>query len=96
MKEQIAGDEIWPDSSEARIAVGYLRLGLENNIKNDQTRLDELDDLVSTTANAFLGHDGRLRALPQPQVRSDSAEGLLPDAGGLLPGQAARISAGVR
>jgi hypothetical protein len=55
VKEQIAGDEIWPDSGEARIAVGYLRLGLENNLKNDQTRLDELDDLVSTTANAFLG-----------------------------------------
>ncbi len=30
------------------------------------------------------GHDGRLRALPQPQVRSDSAEGLLPHPGGLL------------
>jgi mono/diheme cytochrome c family protein len=73
LKEQIAGDEIWPDSGEARIAVGYLRLGLENNLKNDQTRLDELDDLVSTTANAFLGvtvgcarcHNHKFDPIPQ-------------------------------
>jgi uncharacterized protein DUF1553/uncharacterized protein DUF1549 len=73
VKEQVAGDEIWPDSNEARIAVGYLRLGLENNLKNDQTRLDELDDLVSTTANAFLGltvgcarcHNHKFDPIPQ-------------------------------
>ena len=55
IQEQIAGDEIAPTSAEAQIATGYLRLGLENNIKNEQTRLDEVDDLVSTTSNAFLG-----------------------------------------
>ncbi len=55
VREQLAGDEIWPDSAEARIATGYLRLGPENNLKNEQTRMDELDDLVSTTSNAFLG-----------------------------------------
>ena len=55
LREQLAGDEIWPESAEARVATGYLRLGPENNLKNEQTRLDELDDLVSTTSNAFLG-----------------------------------------
>jgi hypothetical protein len=55
VKEQIAGDEIYPDSQEARIATGYLRLGLENNIKNEMTKLDELDDVVATTTGAFLG-----------------------------------------
>ena len=73
MKEQIAGDEIWPDSADARIATGYLRLGLENNLKNEQTRLDELDDLVSTTSNAFLGvtvgcarcHNHKFDPIPQ-------------------------------
>jgi hypothetical protein len=73
VREQIAGDEIWPDSAEARIATGYLRLGLENNLKNEQTRLDELDDLVSTTANAFLGmtvgcarcHNHKFDPIPQ-------------------------------
>lgn len=73
VREQIAGDEIWPDSADARIATGYLRLGLENNLKNEQTRLDELDDLVSTTSNAFLGmtvgcarcHNHKFDPIPQ-------------------------------
>jgi mono/diheme cytochrome c family protein len=73
VREQIAGDELWPESADARIATGYLRLGLENNLKNEQTRLDELDDLVSTTANAFLGvtvgcarcHDHKFDPIPQ-------------------------------
>ena len=55
VQEQIAGDEIDPKSFEGRIATGYLRLGLENNLKNEQTRMDELDDLVATTSNTFLG-----------------------------------------
>ena len=73
VREQIAGDEIAPDSADARIATGYLRLGLENNIKTGQTRLDELDDLVSTTSNAFLGltvgcarcHNHKFDPIPQ-------------------------------
>ena len=73
VREQIAGDEIWPDSADARIATGYLRLGLENNMKNEQTRLDELDDLVTTTSNAFLGvtvgcarcHNHKFDPIPQ-------------------------------
>jgi cytochrome c553 len=73
LREQIAGDEIWPESAEARIATGYLRLGLENNLKNEQTRLDELDDLVSTTSNAFLAitvgcarcHNHKFDPIPQ-------------------------------
>jgi hypothetical protein len=71
--EQLAGDEIWPDSSEARIATGYLRLGPENNLKNEQTRLDELDDVVSTTANSLLAltvgcarcHNHKFDPIPQ-------------------------------
>jgi hypothetical protein len=55
VQEQIAGDELAPESFEGRIATGYLRLGLENNLKNEQTRMDELDDLVATTSNTFLG-----------------------------------------
>jgi hypothetical protein len=55
LKEQLAGDELYPDSQEAWIATGFLRLGPENNVKNEQTRLDELDDLVVTTANGLLG-----------------------------------------
>ena len=76
-----------PIRSEARIATGYLRLGLENNLKNEQTRLDELDDLVSTTSQRLPRADGRLRPLPQSQVRSHSAERLLPASGRFLPDQ---------
>lgn len=73
VKEQLAGDEIYPDSKEARIATGYLRLGLENNIKNEMTKLDELDDVVSTTTGAFLGmtvqcarcHNHKFDPIPQ-------------------------------
>jgi cytochrome c553 len=73
LKEQIAGDEIWPDSADARTGAGYLRLGLENNLKNEQTRLDELDDLVTTTSNAFLAvtvgcarcHNHKFDPIPQ-------------------------------
>lgn len=71
--EQLAGDEIWPDSQEARIATGMLRLGPENNLKNEQTRLDELDDLVATTSNSLLGltvgcarcHNHKFDPIPQ-------------------------------
>ncbi len=73
IQEQIAGDELAPESAEARIPTGYLRLGLENNLKNEQTRLDEVDDLVSTTANTFLGmtvgcarcHNHKFDPIPQ-------------------------------
>ncbi len=53
--EQIAGDEIAPDSPEANIATGFLRLGPDNNMKNELTRMDELDDILATTNLTFLG-----------------------------------------
>jgi mono/diheme cytochrome c family protein len=73
IREQLAGDEIAPGSPDAWIATGYLRLGPENNLKNEQTRLDDLDDLVSTTSNAFLGltvgcarcHNHKFDPIPQ-------------------------------
>lgn len=54
IREQIAGDEIAPESAEANIATGYLRMVLDNNIKDERTRMDELDDNVATTAQTFL------------------------------------------
>jgi len=73
IREQIAGDEIAPDSKEALIATGYLRLGPENNIRNERTRMDELDDLVQTTSLTFLGltagcarcHNHKFDPIPQ-------------------------------
>jgi mono/diheme cytochrome c family protein len=73
IRELIAGDEIAPESNEAVTATGYLRLGLDNNIKDDRTRLDELDDLVATTSLAFTGltvgcarcHNHKFDPIPQ-------------------------------
>ncbi len=53
LREQIAGDELDFPTTASRIATGFLRLGAENNLKNETTRLDELDDVVSTTMAAF-------------------------------------------
>ncbi len=55
VKQQIAGDEFHPGNNDALIATGFLRLGTENNKQDEQTRLDELDDVIATTVNSFLG-----------------------------------------
>jgi hypothetical protein len=72
LREQIAGDEIAPGDDDAMTATGYLRLGVENNIRDERTRLDELDDVVSTTSLAMLGmtvgcarcHDHKFDPIP--------------------------------
>ena len=71
--EQIAGDEINPGSVEANIATGYLRMVLDNNIKDERTRMDELDDNVATTSQTFLAmttqcarcHNHKFDPIPQ-------------------------------
>jgi mono/diheme cytochrome c family protein len=73
IREQLAGDEYEPATDQAMIATGYLRLGMDNNIKDARTRLDELDDLVSTTSLTFLGmtvgcarcHNHKFDPIPQ-------------------------------
>lgn len=73
--EQIAGDEI-PDRTKASItATGYLRLGLWDDEPADrkQALFDDLDDIVRTTSDVFLGmslgcarcHDHKLDPIPQ-------------------------------
>ena len=54
VKEQLAGDELAPESPDpdvAMIATGYLRLGPEGG----GNRLDQLDDLITTTSLTFMG-----------------------------------------
>jgi mono/diheme cytochrome c family protein len=70
---QLAGDELDEVTADSIIATGFLRLGPENNLKNEMTRQDELDDLVSTTAQTFLGmtvgcarcHNHKFDPIPQ-------------------------------
>jgi mono/diheme cytochrome c family protein len=55
IKEQLAGDEYWPESAEARIATGFLRLGPEGEGGGERVRQDALDDLITTTSLTFMG-----------------------------------------
>lgn len=77
VREQIAGDELakktW--NADAVIAAGYYRLGVWDDEPADplQARYDELDDVVATTAQTFLGmtmncarcHDHKIDPIPQ-------------------------------
>ena len=55
--EQLAGDEIAPDSPEAVVATGFLRLGLyEYNQRDVRTQWsDILNDVTDVTGDVFLG-----------------------------------------
>lgn len=55
--EQLAGDELPDRSLSSQIATGFLRLGHWDDEPADPEtdRYDQLDDLVSTTGQAFLG-----------------------------------------
>ena len=57
IKEQLAGDELQPGSDEALIATGYYRVGPWDSGAPDklQATFDELDDIVGTTSQVFLG-----------------------------------------
>ncbi len=72
LKEQLAGDEYAPVSSDAMIATGFLQLGVENG-GGARARQDSIDDVISTTSLAFLGvtvgcarcHDHKFDPIPQ-------------------------------
>src|SRR5262249_23875752 len=57
VQEQIAGDEMWPESPQARLATGFHRnYPDESNARNLQQRRQEvLDDITDATAAVFMG-----------------------------------------
>lgn len=57
IREQLAGDELPKATPDTLIATGYYRLGQWDDEPSDplQARYDELDDIVATTSQAFLG-----------------------------------------
>ena len=84
LREQIAGDEMDGKSFETLIATGFLRAGprvLFREKDNPERRWDYVDDLIATVGTRRARPHRQLRALPQPQVRSDRAEGLLQSGG---------------
>jgi mono/diheme cytochrome c family protein len=73
IREQLAGDEYAPDSQEAMIATGFLRLGPEGGGGGERGRQDALDDIITTTSLTFMGltvgcarcHDHKFDPIPQ-------------------------------
>lgn len=75
VREQLAGDELDRVTPETIIATGFYRLGQWDDEPADplQARYDELDDVVATTSQAFLGmtvncarcHDHKIDPIPQ-------------------------------
>jgi hypothetical protein len=74
IREQLAGDHLKPSDAEAMVSTGFLRNGpTVDNADNEQTRSDELDDMVTTTSSVFLGltvgcarcHDHKYDPIPQ-------------------------------
>ncbi|MGL4512395.1 MAG: PSD1 and planctomycete cytochrome C domain-containing protein [Lacipirellulaceae bacterium] len=73
--EQLAGDEVSPVTEASITATGYYRLGTWDDEPADplQARYDDLDSIVSTTGQAFLGltvgcarcHDHKIDPFPQ-------------------------------
>ena len=59
IKEQIAGDEIFPGNKEALIATGYLRAGQEHlvagNIDPEMSREEVLTEIATSVGQTFLG-----------------------------------------
>jgi hypothetical protein len=53
---QIAADLVAPDAPRHKAALGFLRNGpTVANERNERTRIDEIDDIVTTTSSVFLG-----------------------------------------
>ncbi len=59
IKEQIAGDELFPENKEALIATGFARAGSEHlvsgNIDPDVSRQEVLTEITTSVGQAFLG-----------------------------------------
>ncbi len=57
VQEQLAGDELWPENPEARIATGYFTLGIYEYNNRDAAGQwsNMLNDITDTTADVFLG-----------------------------------------
>ncbi len=76
VKEQIAGDELYPEEPEAQQGTGYYTIGTNRDMLykvEDINRVETLTDFVDTTSSVFLGltagcarcHDHKFDPIPQ-------------------------------
>ena len=73
--EQLAGDELEQVTTDSKIATGYYRLGIwqDEPVDPEQSRFEDLDDILRTTTEVFLGltvgcarcHDHKIDPIPQ-------------------------------
>ena len=78
--EQLAGDELPNRTPGKLIATGYYRLGIwdDEPVDRDQAYYDDMDDIVRTTSETFLGvtvgcarcHDHKIDPIPQKDYYS--------------------------
>ena len=57
VREQVAGDELWPGDADTLIATGFNLIGPDMTDSSDQIqrRLNTLNDMTDATASVFLG-----------------------------------------
>jgi hypothetical protein len=78
VKEQIAGDELWPDNIDAKTGTGFYCVGPNRDINPEQAEINReevLTDFVDTTGAAFLGlglgcarcHDHKYDPIPRKE-----------------------------
>ncbi|HYP13039.1 MAG TPA: PSD1 and planctomycete cytochrome C domain-containing protein, partial [Bryobacteraceae bacterium] len=76
VKEQLAGDELWPEDPKARVGTGYFTVGTNRDMLfkvEDVNRIEQLTDYVDTTSSVFMGltvgcarcHDHKFDPIPQ-------------------------------
>ena len=75
LREQLAGDELFPDDPQAHIATGFALLGpdMTDSANQMQRRQNTLDDMTDATGLVFLGmtvgcarcHDHKFEPIPQ-------------------------------
>ncbi len=76
IKEQIAGDELYPEDPESQQGTGYFTVGTNRDMLykvEDINREEQLTDFVDTTSSVFLGltagcarcHDHKFDPIPQ-------------------------------
>ena len=77
--EQLAGDELGELTPDRLIATGYYRLGIwqDEPVDPEQELYEDLDDIVRTTGEVFLGLTVGCARCHEPQVGSDPAPRLL-------------------
>ena len=80
VREQLAGDELDKVTKDSLTATGFYRLGIWDDEPADplQAKYDELDDIITTTSQVFLGltvncarcHDHKIDPIPQTDYYS--------------------------